>query len=187
MRGSIRERNSGEAAVAVRRRAFTLVELLVVVGIVAVLIALLMPVLASARRQANTAACLNNLRQLGMGYHRYVAENKGWAPRGGGMEFLVLGRLLQPGVDRPDPIPLCPEATEVGGWQRLGWTSTAQMIIGTARTAWGCESSGGAADDVPWPWPAGCSYGITTGSGVHLTRASPLHSGKTAEISESEP
>jgi prepilin-type N-terminal cleavage/methylation domain-containing protein len=88
-----------------RRGAFTLVELLVVVGIIAILIALLMPVLARARRQANTAVCLSNLRQFGAGCQRYAAENKGWAPRGGGNVIETVGLLLQPGVDKPAPAP----------------------------------------------------------------------------------
>lgn len=59
---------------------FTLVELLVVIGIIAVLIAILLPVLGSARRQANTTQCLANMRSIGQVMFVYAAENKGSLP-----------------------------------------------------------------------------------------------------------
>jgi prepilin-type N-terminal cleavage/methylation domain-containing protein len=64
------------------RRAFTLVELLVVIAIIAVLIAILLPALAAAREQANVAKCLSNLRQIGTAMNMYTAEFKGWGVPG---------------------------------------------------------------------------------------------------------
>ncbi len=59
---------------------FTLVELLVVIGIIALLIAILMPALSSARAQAKSVASLSNLRQLGIGLTLYRNENRGFYP-----------------------------------------------------------------------------------------------------------
>jgi prepilin-type N-terminal cleavage/methylation domain-containing protein/prepilin-type processing-associated H-X9-DG protein len=62
-------------------RGFTLVELLVVIGIIAVLIGMLLPSLNQARVQAKSIACLSNLRSLGTGFQMYAGENHGCLPR----------------------------------------------------------------------------------------------------------
>jgi prepilin-type N-terminal cleavage/methylation domain-containing protein len=108
-------------------RAFTLVELLVVIGIIAILIAVLMPGLSAARRQGRSIACLSNLRQLGMAFQMYCNENKGrvfryvdasatdlWVP------------LLQPYLNHNEAVRLCPEAPQPG-----------DRIYGNAFAAWG--------------------------------------------------
>lgn len=64
-------------------KAFTLVELLVVIGIIAVLVAILLPSLARARQAALTAACLSNLRQIGLGIQMYANDNRDYYPSTG--------------------------------------------------------------------------------------------------------
>ncbi|MEO8137687.1 MAG: prepilin-type N-terminal cleavage/methylation domain-containing protein [Betaproteobacteria bacterium] len=63
-------------------RAFTLVELLVVIGIIAVLIGVLLPALNKARQQSQSVACLSNMRQLGQGLVMFAQEHKGYLPKG---------------------------------------------------------------------------------------------------------
>ena len=58
------------------RSAFTLVELLVVIGIIAILISILLPTLSKARESANKAACLSNLRSVSQMFHIYADMNR---------------------------------------------------------------------------------------------------------------
>jgi prepilin-type N-terminal cleavage/methylation domain-containing protein/prepilin-type processing-associated H-X9-DG protein len=79
-----------------RAPAFTLVELLVVMGVLAVLAALLLPALASSREKARSVRCVANLGQWGLAFRMYADDNEDYLPRRGqGVQTLER-------IDRPD-------------------------------------------------------------------------------------
>lgn len=71
---------NGQSFRGARIRAFTLVELLVVIGIIAVLISVLLPTLSAVQRQARSTQCLTALRQFGAFFQFYSNENNGYWP-----------------------------------------------------------------------------------------------------------
>jgi prepilin-type N-terminal cleavage/methylation domain-containing protein/prepilin-type processing-associated H-X9-DG protein len=99
-------------------RAFTLVELLVVIGIIALLISILLPSLNRARASAKLVSCQSQLRQIYQALAIYAANNKGFAPYGDVRVKDEGGALT--------PLP----ANE-----QWWWTDTISMMLGTASSA----------------------------------------------------
>ncbi len=86
---SLRKKKSG---------GFTLVELLVVIGIIAVLVGILLPALNKARESANTIKCSANVRSIGQGLAMYVTNNKGFYPAA----YDYYGWKIENGVQTPE-------------------------------------------------------------------------------------
>jgi len=93
-------------------RAFTLIELLVVIAIIALLAALLLPALSKAKSAANSAGCVNNLRQIGLRYQMFLSEHgpdkealfwDGWFD-------LVIDADGENSYEQYLPLQVCPEA-----------------------------------------------------------------------------
>ncbi len=102
------------------RKAFTLIELLVVIAIIAILAAILFPVFSQAREKARQAACLNNMKQLGLGIAQYVQDYDERVPpapcgcaavRGGQRGFCFFARLDP--YTRNRQILICPSIGDV--------------------------------------------------------------------------
>ncbi len=71
-----------------KQSGFSLIEMGVVIAIIAILVTLLLPVLASAKARAKRAACLDNLKQINLGVHLYAGDNGDKTPATGGGTYI---------------------------------------------------------------------------------------------------
>lgn len=102
-------------------KAFTLVELLVVVAIIALLVSILLPSLGRAKEQARIAVCLTNVRNIGSAFDLYINESDGWYPQGTGWGGTVGMRswdmVLQPFYENYGVLH-CPSDNAARPWRR---------------------------------------------------------------------
>jgi prepilin-type N-terminal cleavage/methylation domain-containing protein len=108
--------SSSSEPVCRRRKGFTLVELLVVIGIIAILVALLMPSLSKARAAARNSVCQNQLRQLCLAWRFYASDNREWLPSSGQWQANAWHGV---GVN----------ARFVAHYVKKGWTSTSPFVL----------------------------------------------------------
>jgi len=122
-----------------RDKAFTLVELLVVIAVIALLMAILMPALQRVKRQAKVVVCQSNLRQWGLWFPMYTADNDdkffgGWSTR---HNTILSGtywtEVMQPYYKDSNDVLLCPMAVK----PNLGAGRDGLSSLGSTFSPWG--------------------------------------------------
>ena len=175
------------------RRAFTLIEILVVIAIIGILAAILFPVFARAREQARKTSCLSNLKQIGLGLAQYTQDYDERFPLGqsyvAGVVDLYWMELLDPYV-KSTQIYACPSLSD--GAVRVVGTKTWPLAYGCNLTlmqsnnASALASLNNASETIliseksanDWPaYPSSGSISPAWLPAVDARRVDPRHSG----------
>jgi len=140
------------------KNGFTLIELLVVIAIIAILMAILIPSMRSARRQAKKVACQANLKQWALIFDMYTDNNNGYFFKGfGDGPWDDWIEILQPLYGERGGLTCCPEATKTqdkgGRGVFAAWEDAEGIEYGSyGLSAWVCNADPGAVfgDELYW-------------------------------------
>ncbi len=113
-----------------RKAAFTLVELLVIIAIIAILASLLLPALGKTKTAAQSITCLNNLKQWGLATHLYATENDDFLPPDGSPNGLSVNTGWY--IDLPRVLGIQP-------YHELPWRTNASIAPG--KSLWICPAN----------------------------------------------
>jgi len=158
------------------KRAFTLIELLVVIAIIAILAAMLLPALSSAKRRAHATTCRNNLRQMGIASFLYTDDNEeklpyAWGvshnPNENNFQNLLKPFLVRKAFDAGN-------STDTSDFARSIFRCPTRIFENHYRNIKKYAGSGN-------PWKI--SYGMNQYTSVNFPTAGSLPSAETAKIS----
>ncbi len=115
-----------------KTRAFTLIELMIIVVIVSLLAALLFPILKSSMEKSKAAVCVGNLKTIGAGFAQFAADNNMAVPYNGPGNNLTWVQILAPYVDssvKPFPNPWIPSDSDFGVRPPGVWSCPASKAL----------------------------------------------------------
>jgi prepilin-type N-terminal cleavage/methylation domain-containing protein/prepilin-type processing-associated H-X9-DG protein len=138
------------ASPSLSSKGFTLIELLVVIAIIALLLAILTPVLSMARKQARATVCMAALKQWGLCYQLYVGDYDSKLPffMGGTVDTTYM-QTLRPYYSDINKMRTCPSAVKVATGNPTGLQ--ARSYFGYTRSAWQIDvAQAGWMDDADW-------------------------------------